>query len=83
MGIFLMVTAALIFVPVLLQIRAGDFRFKDIWAYILFAAGLFAVGAAYAFLDATDRRNLAAAGVVAMLVGLVAGEIGSKTARRY
>ena len=83
MGAFLMVTACLIMLPVVLQIRAGDFKLKEIWAYLLFASGLFAVGAAYAFLDDQQRRTLAGAGVVAMLVGLLAGEIGSRTARRY
>jgi ABC-type Co2+ transport system permease subunit len=83
MGIFLMVTAALVMVPVALQLRAGDYKLRHIWAYVLFALGLFAIGAANEFLVDGDRRTAIGAGFAAMLIGLIAGELGSKTARRY
>lgn len=78
-----MTTAGLVLFPVLAQIRAGEFRVRDIWAYLLFAAGLFAIGASYTFLEDANRRTLSGAGLLAMVIGLLAGELGSGPARRY
>jgi hypothetical protein len=83
MGIFLMVTAAIVLVPVYLQVRAHDHGLRAVWGYILFAIGLFSVGASYSFLEAASRRNLSIAGLAAILIGLFVQEAGGRTARKY
>lgn len=83
MGVFLMITALIVLVPVFLQIRAKEHGLRDVWGYILFAAGLFTVGASYYFLDGDARRDLSIAGFVAVLIGLFVQEGFRKTERKY
>ncbi len=74
MGFFLMATAAIVLVPVFLQVRAKEHGLRDVWGYILFAAGLFSVGASYSFLDGDARRDVAIGGLAAVLIGLFVQE---------
>lgn len=84
MGVFLMVTAALVLVPVFLQIRAKEYGLRSAWGYLLFAIGLFSVGASYSFLAGEARRNLSIAGFAAILIGLFVQEgLRGRTERRY
>jgi hypothetical protein len=70
MGFFLMATAALVLVPVLLQLRSGEYGIRDVVGYLIFILGLFAVGVGYAFFEGTDQRSVALGGLAAVLVGL-------------
>lgn len=83
MGVFLMVTAVLVLFPVFLQIRAKEYGLRSAWGYVLFAAGLFAVGAGYQFFEATTRRDLSIAGFAAILIGLFVQEAAGRTERKY
>lgn len=71
MGFFLMITAALVLVPVVLQLRSGEYGVRDVVGYLIFILGLFAVGAGYAFLDGPDQRNVGLGGLAAVLLGLM------------
>lgn len=70
MGFFLMATALLVLVPVILQLRARDYALREVWGYFIFVLGLFAVGCAYAFFDGAELRKLSLGGLGAVLVGL-------------
>lgn len=70
MGFFLMATAALVLVPVLLQLRSGEYGVRDVVGYLIFILGLFAVGVGYAFFEGHDQRSLALGGLAAVLIGL-------------
>jgi hypothetical protein len=83
MGVFLMVTGAIVLVPVFLQVRAHDHGLREVWGYVLFAVGLFSVGASYSFFEETARRNLSVAGLAAILIGLFVQEAGRGTERKY
>lgn len=86
MGIFLMVTAVIVLFPVFLQLRAKEYAWRAVWGYLLFAAGLFSVGASYSFFDGSARRNLSIAGFAAILIGLLVQELprtGRSTERKY
>jgi hypothetical protein len=74
MGYFLMATAVIVLFPVFLQVRAKEHGLRAVWGYFLFAAGLFTVGVAEAFLEATARRDLTIAGFAAILIGLFVQE---------
>jgi hypothetical protein len=69
-GYFMLVTAVLVAVPVILQLRAREADWKHSWSPILFVLGLAITGAAYAF-GAQNQRSIAIAGVAAMLLGLL------------
>jgi len=71
MGYFLMATGALVLVPIVLQLRSGEYGLRDVLGYLIFVVGLFTVGIGYAFLEGTDQRRLALAGLGAVLVGLL------------
>jgi hypothetical protein len=71
MGFFLMATAALVLVPVVLQLRSGEYGLRDVLGYLIFILGLFAVGVGYAFFEGPDQRNLALGGLGAVLIGLM------------
>lgn len=86
MGVFLMVTAVIVLFPVFLQLRAKEYAWRAVWGYLLFAAGLFSVGASYSFFDGSARRNLSIAGFAAILIGLLVQErpsAGRSTERKY
>ena len=70
MGFFLMATALLVLVPVMLQLRSGEYGMRDVVGYLIFILGLFAVGVGYAFFEGPDQRGLALGGLAAVLVGL-------------
>lgn len=82
MGYFLMATAALVLFPVFLQVRSGEHGVRAVWGYILFAVGLFSVGASYTWLTGDSQRNVVLAGFAAVLIGLLVEE-RDRTARKY
>jgi hypothetical protein len=70
-GYFMIVTAAVVAVPVWMQLRAHEADWKHVWSPILFVLGLAATGAAYAFGTAPYQKSIAVAGIAAMLLGLL------------
>lgn len=70
-GYFMLLTAIVIAVPVVLQIRSRESDFRHVWAPVLFFVGLAATGAAFAFVDTDRQTGVAVAGVAAMLVSLL------------
>lgn len=70
-GYFMMLTAIIIAVPVIIQIRAREADFRHAWAPVLFFLGLAATGAAFAFVQSDKQTSIAVAGVAAMLVSLI------------
>ena len=69
-GFFMLATAVVVAVPVILQLRAREADWKYAWSPLLFILGLGITGAAYAF-GAHNQRSIAVAGVAAMLLGLI------------
>ena len=73
-GYFMLVTALMIAVPVILQIRTRESDFRHAWAPVLFFLGLAVIGSAFAFIDPDKQTSIAVAGVAAMLVSLLFGQ---------
>ena len=70
-GIFLMISAFIVLFPIALQVRAGDTRWRDNWGYYIFALGLATAAIADSDAAAAFRVQLAVAGVIGALVGLI------------
>jgi hypothetical protein len=70
-GYFMLVTAIIIAVPVLLQLRSRETEFRKMWGSVLFFIGLGATGCAFAFVQSDKQTSIAVAGVAAMLVSLL------------
>lgn len=67
----MLVTALIVAVPVLLQMRAREADFRHAWAPVLFFLGLGVTGFAFAFVQSDKQMSIAVAGVAAMLVSLL------------
>lgn len=70
-GYFMLVTALIVAIPVVLQLRAREADWKHAWAPVLFFLGLATSGASFAFVPPANQTSIAVAGVAAMLVGLI------------
>lgn len=70
-GYFMLLTAVIIAVPVIFQIRTREADYRFAWAPVLFFLGLATTGAAFAFVPADKQTSIAVAGVAAMLVSLL------------
>ncbi|HEX6558823.1 MAG TPA: hypothetical protein VF021_05155 [Longimicrobiales bacterium] len=81
-GYFMLVTAAVVAVPVILQIRSREADWKHAWSPILFVLGLALTGAAYAFASTQYQKSIAVAGVAAMLLGLIFAQKTRKSHRQ-
>lgn len=69
-GSFLLVTALVILVPVLLQIRDGRFHWRDVWGMFVLVAGFAVVGVGYLFFAGGQQRLLSLIGLGGVLFGL-------------
>ncbi len=76
MGWILIITALLVMVPVALQLRAGETRFRDFGGYVLFAVGLVLVGAAERWAAGTAAQVMTFGGLALVLGGLLVGRPG-------
>ena len=74
-GYFMLVTAVLVAVPVIFQLRAREADFRHAWAPVLFFVGLALTGGAFAFVTAELQTTFAVAGVAAMIVSLLFAQI--------
>ena len=69
-GIFLVITALMILVPVILQIRDGRFRLAEVWGIFVLVGGFVIVGIGYAFYAGPMQQRVALGGLAAVLIGL-------------
>jgi hypothetical protein len=70
-GYFILLTAVIIAVPVIIQIRTREADYRFAWAPVLFFIGLATTGIAFAFVRSDKQTSIAVAGVAAMLVSLL------------
>jgi hypothetical protein len=70
-GIFLIISAVIVLFPVLMQLRQGESRIRDVWGYLVFIAGLILVAVGDSALAPELRLELAIAGVISALAGLL------------
>jgi hypothetical protein len=70
LGIIIIATAFAVCIPVILQVRQGAEKLRDMWGFLLFASGLLAVGVAYTALVVPARDYAVYGGLAAALVGL-------------
>jgi uncharacterized membrane protein YfcA len=71
-GGFMLLTSVIVLVPVLLQLRDGRFRFREVWGLFVLVAGFATVGFGYAFYDGDVRQRIALTGLAAVILGLLA-----------
>jgi hypothetical protein len=70
-GIFLIISAVIVLFPVVMQLRLGESRIRDVWGYLVFIAGLVLVAVGDSALARGLRLELAIAGVITALAGLL------------
>jgi hypothetical protein len=71
-ALFMICTAAVVLVPVLLQLRSGESRVREVWGYFAFIAGLLLVALGDTTAGHAHQTVLTVAGVIATIVGLIA-----------
>ena len=71
-GGFMLLTSVIVLVPVLLQLRDGRFRLREVWGLFVLIAGFATVGLGYAFYDGDVRERIALIGLAAVIFGLLA-----------
>ncbi|MGQ0561649.1 MAG: hypothetical protein ACT443_07230 [Gemmatimonadota bacterium] len=81
-GYFMLVTALIVAIPVVLQLRSREADWKHAWSPVLFFLGLAITGAAFAFTADPNQTSIAVAGVAAMLVGLIFAQRTTRDPRR-
>ena len=69
-GVVLAVTAMVVAIPVVLQLRSHERRLRDVWGHFVFVAGLLVVAAAYAFQADEAQYYMSVGGLIAALFGL-------------
>jgi hypothetical protein len=69
-GIILGLTALVVLVPVIIQMRTDGRKFVNVWGHFLFVAGLLCVAAAYGLFADRRQQYLAMGGLAAALLGL-------------
>jgi drug/metabolite transporter (DMT)-like permease len=70
-GFFLFLTALVILIPVVLQIRDGRFHWREVWGMFVLVAGFVLVGTGYMFFSGQPLRWLSLVGLGAVLFGLL------------
>lgn len=81
-GIFMLVTSIVVLVPVVVQLREGRFRLREVWGLFVLVAGFATVGLAYTFYDGAMRQRIALIGLGAVVFGLLAQHNRRDTAPR-
>ncbi|MEO5509480.1 MAG: hypothetical protein ABIS27_02555 [Longimicrobiales bacterium] len=69
-GIILGITALVVLIPVLLQMRTDGRKLRNVWGHFVFVTGMLCVAAGYAFFADARQRYLAIGGLAAALLGL-------------
>jgi hypothetical protein len=71
-GVFMLLTSVIVLVPVVVQLRDGRFRLREVWGLFVIVAGFATVGFGYTFYDGDVRQRVALLGLVAVVFGLLA-----------
>jgi hypothetical protein len=71
-GVFMILTAVIVLVPVVVQLRDGRFRLREVWGLFVLVAGFATVGLGYVFYDGDLRQRVALLGLGAVIFGLLA-----------
>jgi hypothetical protein len=71
-GVFMLLTSVVVLVPLVLQLRDGRFRLREVWGLFVLVAGFATVGFGYAFYDGDARQRIALLGLGAVIFGLLA-----------
>jgi hypothetical protein len=71
-GVFMLLTSVIVLVPVLVQLRDGRFRLREVWGLFVLVAGFATVGLGYALYDGDVRQRVALLGLAAVVFGLLA-----------
>ena len=71
-ALFMVLTALVVLFPVLLQLRQGESRLREVWGYFVFIAGLLLIAAGDTDVGRAYQAALTVAGVLASLAGLIA-----------
>jgi hypothetical protein len=70
-ALFMILTALVVLFPVVLQLRQGESRMRDVWGYFIFIVGLLLIAAGDIGPGRTYQALLSIAGAVAALAGLI------------
>jgi len=70
-GIFLVITALMILVPVIMQVRDGRFKISEVVGIFVLVAGFVIVGIGYALYSGRMQQYIALGGLAAVLIGLL------------
>ena len=71
-ALFMIVTALVVLFPVLLQLRQGESRLREVWGYLVFILGLLLIALGDTNAARAHQALLTGAGVLASLIGLIA-----------
>lgn len=71
-ALFMILTALVVLFPVLLQLRQGESRLREVWGYFVFIVGLLLIAAGDTDFGRVYQAVLTVAGVLASLAGLIA-----------
>jgi len=71
LGIFMLVTAVIVLVPVFLQLHARETTLRESWGLLLFASGLVALGLSDSAFADGNAGKLIGAGLAAAILGLL------------
>jgi len=71
LGIFMLVTAAIVLVPVFLQLQAKETTLREAWGLLLFVAGLVSLGLSDSAVAGANTGKLVGAGLAATILGLL------------
>lgn len=72
MAILLAITAAVVVVPVMIQMAREGHRLAQVWGHLAVGAGMLLVAAAYGFYADARQGWLAGIGFVLAVIGMVA-----------
>jgi UDP-N-acetylmuramyl pentapeptide phosphotransferase/UDP-N-acetylglucosamine-1-phosphate transferase len=70
-AIFMLVTAVVVMIPVVLQVRQRETRFGEVWGFMVFALGLVVVGLSDTTVGRPWSTPLLVAGLLLALFGLI------------
>ena len=76
----MIVTALVVLFPVVLQLRQGESRLRDVWGYFAFILGLLLIGAGDTDPGRVFQAPLTIVGVLAAFLGLIAQSSRTGTA---
>ncbi|MGH7470623.1 MAG: hypothetical protein ACRENP_21970 [Longimicrobiales bacterium] len=71
-ALFMIITALVVLVPLVLQLRQGESRVREVWGYFVFILGLLLIAAGDIDPGRPYQLPLSVAGAAMALIGLIA-----------